>query len=76
MLLLLAYWLQVLLGRFIHARRLERLKLGPITDNHPPCNIFHIFLGVTIVTLAFFQVHFPRQSIPLLLKRGASFSYF
>jgi len=54
--LLLAYYTQVLLGRFIHNRRLELAKLGPITQPHPPLNILHISLGVTIIAFAFFQV--------------------
>jgi len=54
--LLLAYYTQVLLGRFIHNRRLELAKLGPITHPHPPLNILHISLGVSIIAFAFFQV--------------------
>jgi len=54
--LLLAYYAQVLLGRFIHNRRVKLAQLGPITQNHPPLNILHISLGVTIIALAFFQV--------------------
>ena len=57
MILLFAYFSQVLLGRFIHNRRLKLAKLGPIIQPHPPLNILHISLGVTIIALAFFQVN-------------------
>ncbi|KAH9483737.1 Cytochrome b561 and DOMON domain-containing protein [Psilocybe cubensis] len=45
-LLLLVYYTQVFLGRYIHNRRNELAKLGPITQPHPPLNIFHIVLGI------------------------------
>ncbi|PPQ64690.1 hypothetical protein CVT26_002780 [Gymnopilus dilepis] len=54
--LLLVYYAQVLLGRYIHERRNKLAKLGPITRPHPPLNILHICLGVSIIGLSFFQV--------------------
>ncbi|KAF8162972.1 hypothetical protein B0H34DRAFT_693600 [Crassisporium funariophilum] len=54
--LLFMYYAQVLLGRYIHARRNRLAKLGPITHPHPPLNILHIVLGVSIIGLAFAQV--------------------
>ena len=55
-LLLLLYYAQVMLGRYIHERRGKLARLGPITHPHPPLNILHIILGVSIITLSFFQV--------------------
>lgn len=54
--LLLIYYAQAYLGRYIHDRRDRLAKLGPITNPHPPLNILHIVLGVAILGLSFFQV--------------------
>ncbi|KAG7092252.1 hypothetical protein E1B28_008617 [Marasmius oreades] len=45
------YLLQILLGRYIHAKR----KL-PGRSAHPPSNILHACFGLTVIGLAFFQV--------------------
>jgi hypothetical protein len=64
------YCLQVLLGRYIHERRVQLAKLGPITRNHPPLNIVHIGLGVSIITAAFFQVRSGLEWWEALTGRG------
>ncbi|KAK0210567.1 hypothetical protein DFS33DRAFT_1251475 [Desarmillaria ectypa] len=48
-LLLLLYFLQVALGRYIHNRK------GLSTLRHPPSNVLHAILGLTLLCLAFFQ---------------------
>ncbi|KIM48873.1 hypothetical protein M413DRAFT_88681 [Hebeloma cylindrosporum] len=68
--LLFAYYAQVLLGRFIHNRRQKLAQLGPITQPHPPLNILHIALGVTIIALAFFQVRSGLEWWETLTGRG------
>ncbi|KAF8964026.1 hypothetical protein BDZ97DRAFT_1919264 [Flammula alnicola] len=68
--LLFAYYAQVLLGRYIHNRRLALAKLGPITQNHPLLNIVHIFLGVSIIGLSFFQVRSGLEWWETLTGRG------
>ncbi|PPR08032.1 hypothetical protein CVT24_010873 [Panaeolus cyanescens] len=55
-LLLFMYFAQISLGQYIHHRRLQIAKQGPVTKPHPPLNILHIVLGVSIIGLAFFQV--------------------
>jgi len=59
--LLLLYYAQVLLGRYIHERRNKLAAIGPITRPHPPLNILHICLGISIIGLAFFQVRSGLQ---------------
>jgi len=68
--LLLLYYAQVLLGRYIHNRRNQLAKLGPITRPHPPLNILHIICGVSIITLAFFQVRSGLTWWETLTGRG------
>ncbi|KAF8061487.1 hypothetical protein FPV67DRAFT_1509180 [Lyophyllum atratum] len=46
------YYLQVALGRYIHRRR---LSAPPNASHHPPTNILHVVLGLSIITLAFVQ---------------------
>ncbi|RXW24173.1 hypothetical protein EST38_g1673 [Candolleomyces aberdarensis] len=48
------YAAQVLLGRFIHRRRVE--STAPITKPHPPLNILHVVIGLLLIAFAFFQV--------------------
>lgn len=45
-----------MLGRYIHEQRNKLADQGPITHPHPPLNILHICLGVSIIGLSFFQV--------------------
>lgn len=48
---------QVLLGRFIHSRRVEKMESGvKITNYHPPLNIAHVAFGLVFIMFAFFQV--------------------
>jgi hypothetical protein len=68
--LLFVYYAQVLLGRYIHNRRNRLAKLGPITQNHPPLNILHIVLGISIISLAFFQVRSGMEWWETLTGRG------
>ncbi|KAF8911940.1 hypothetical protein CPB84DRAFT_1760813 [Gymnopilus junonius] len=68
--LLLAYFAQVLLGRYIHERRNRLAKLGPITRAHPPLNILHIVLGVSIIGLSFFQIRSGLEWWETLTGRG------
>ncbi|KDR73470.1 hypothetical protein GALMADRAFT_251147 [Galerina marginata CBS 339.88] len=70
MVLLFIYYAQVLLGRYIHKRRLQLAQLGPITRPHPPLNILHIALGVSIIALAFFQVRSGLEWWETLTGRG------
>ncbi|KAJ6455784.1 hypothetical protein C8R45DRAFT_845413, partial [Mycena sanguinolenta] len=51
LLLFALYGVQLLLGRYIHSRR-DVVGRPP----HPPSNILHAVLGVSIITGAFFQV--------------------
>ncbi|KAF9483777.1 hypothetical protein BDN70DRAFT_928938 [Pholiota conissans] len=69
-LLLFVYYVQVLLGRYIHNRRIALSKLGPVTNNHPPLNILHICLGVSIIGLSFFQVRSGMEWWETLTGRG------
>ncbi|KAF9533399.1 hypothetical protein CPB83DRAFT_845199 [Crepidotus variabilis] len=69
--LLLVYYAQVYLGRYIHARRNQLAKQGPIKAPHPPLNILHIVLGVSIIGLSFFQVRSGLQWWEALTGRGA-----
>jgi uncharacterized membrane protein YozB (DUF420 family) len=55
------YCAQVMLGRYIHERRNRLARIGPITRPHPPLNILHICLGISIIGLAFFQVRSGLQ---------------
>jgi len=59
--LLLLYYAQVMLGRYIHEQRNKLAAIGPITRPHPPPNILHICLGVSIIGLSFFQVRSGLQ---------------
>jgi len=70
MVLLFMYYAQVLLGRYIHNRRNRLAQLGPITRNHPPLNILHIVLGVSIIGLAFFQIRSGLEWWETLTGRG------
>lgn len=65
--LLLLYYAQVLLGRYIHNRRMDLAKLGPVTQPHPPLNIFHICLGISIIGLSFLQVRYFYFYFPFVL---------
>lgn len=67
--LLFLYYAQVMLGRYIHKQRNKLAEMGPITRPHPPLNIFHIFLGVSIIGLAFFQVRSGMQWWETLTRR-------
>ncbi|PFH52356.1 hypothetical protein AMATHDRAFT_139927 [Amanita thiersii Skay4041] len=49
-LLLALYYLQITLGRYIHRNRAMNVR------PHPPSNILHVVLGLTVIALAFFQV--------------------
>jgi len=69
-LLLLLYYAQVMLGRYIHDRRSKLARLGPITHPHPPLNILHIILGVSIITLSFFQIRSGMGWWETLTHRG------
>jgi len=53
--LVMIYYAQVFLGRYIHKRRARGLV--PANKPHPPSNILHVVLGLTTIGLAFFQVH-------------------
>ncbi|KAJ7632424.1 hypothetical protein FB45DRAFT_502792 [Roridomyces roridus] len=44
---------QLFLGRYIHARK----QAVPDRAPHPPANILHVLLGISVITLAFFQVY-------------------
>ncbi|KAF8201478.1 hypothetical protein BJ912DRAFT_945478 [Pholiota molesta] len=68
--LLFVYYAQVLLGRYIHNRRVALAKLGPISRNHPLPNIIHICLGISIIGLSFFQVRSGMQWWETLTGRG------
>ncbi|CAA7267657.1 unnamed protein product [Cyclocybe aegerita] len=70
MILLFIYYAQVLLGRYIHNRRMRVAKLGPITQPHPPLNIVHICLGVSIIGLSLFQVRSGLEWWETLTNRG------
>jgi len=59
--LVFLYYAQVVLGRYIHQQRNRLAEIGPITRPHPPLNILHICLGVSIIGLAFFQVRSGLQ---------------
>jgi len=59
--LLSLYYAQVALGRYIHERRNRLARLGPISRPHPPLNILHICLGISIIGLAFLQVRSGLQ---------------
>ncbi|KAF6764812.1 hypothetical protein DFP72DRAFT_869338 [Ephemerocybe angulata] len=52
--LLLFYVGQVVLGRYIHRRRVE--TKGPIVKPHPPRNLAHIAFGLLFIVSVFFQV--------------------
>jgi len=69
-LLLAFYYIQVFLGQYIHKRRNELARLGPITHPHPPLNVLHIALGVSIVSTAFCQVYTGMQWWELVTHRG------
>ncbi|KAF8921488.1 hypothetical protein CPB85DRAFT_1428468 [Mucidula mucida] len=50
--MLLLYILQVLLGKYIHAR-----KVGEATQKaHPPSNILHATFGIVLLSLAYLQI--------------------
>jgi hypothetical protein len=50
---------QVLLGRYIHSRRVEKMESGvKITNHHPPLNIGHVAFGLVFIMFVFFQVSF------------------
>ncbi len=52
--MLLLYILQVLLGKYIHAR-----KVGEATQKaHPPSNILHATFGIVLLSLGYLQVCF------------------
>lgn len=59
------YLLQAWLGIYIHRRRDQ----GLVTKLHPPSNILHVVLGLSTITLAFFQVQ--TGLIKLEYIRGA-----
>ncbi|KAF8803534.1 hypothetical protein BYT27DRAFT_7195372 [Phlegmacium glaucopus] len=59
--LLFLYYAQVALGHYIHERFTKLAKIGPVTHPHPPVNILHICLGVSIIGLSFFQVRSGLQ---------------
>lgn len=50
--LLILYYIQLSLGRYIHKRR---ASAPPNASNHPPSNILHVVLGLSVITLAFVQ---------------------
>jgi len=52
----LLYYVQAFLGQYIHDRRSKLARLGPVTHPHPPLNILHIVLGVSVISIAFCQV--------------------
>ena len=52
--LLVLYLLQVGLGRYIHRRRAAGLV--PSNKRHPPSNILHVLMGISVITFAFVQV--------------------
>ncbi|KAF8892623.1 hypothetical protein BD779DRAFT_1610165 [Infundibulicybe gibba] len=51
-LLLIIYYAQVALGRYIHRRKVQS---PPTAKPHPPSNILHIVLGISTIFLAFLQ---------------------
>ncbi|KAF9009358.1 hypothetical protein BDQ17DRAFT_1235413 [Cyathus striatus] len=53
-LLVIAYCIQVFLGRYIHARKHSQKE--PPTRPHPPLNILHVILGLSVIGCAFLQV--------------------
>ncbi|GLB35313.1 putative eukaryotic cytochrome b561 [Lyophyllum shimeji] len=50
--LLILYYLQVSLGRYIHRRR---ANAPPNAPKHPASNVLHVALGLFVITLAFVQ---------------------
>ncbi|KAF9448361.1 hypothetical protein P691DRAFT_729823 [Macrolepiota fuliginosa MF-IS2] len=52
--ILMLYLLQVWLGRYIHRRKAEGFV--PVNRPHPPSNILHVCLGLSMMGFAFFQV--------------------
>ena len=60
------YLLQILLGRYIHARNHSPNRPAKA---HPPSNILHACFGLTIIALAFLQVNY----IPEFLHALCSF---
>ncbi|KXN82533.1 hypothetical protein AN958_02384 [Leucoagaricus sp. SymC.cos] len=56
--LLALYLLQVWLGRYIHRRRAEGLV--PNNKPHPPSNVLHVCLGISVIAFAFFQTGFDE----------------
>ncbi|KAG5645822.1 hypothetical protein DXG03_005163 [Asterophora parasitica] len=53
-LLAFLYYLQITLGRYIHKRR-ANASPGISLPNHPPLNILHVALGLSIIVGAFAQ---------------------
>ncbi|KLO13720.1 hypothetical protein SCHPADRAFT_903922 [Schizopora paradoxa] len=51
--LLILYLMQLMLGLFIHF-----VKLPFMGGHRPPQNYFHAILGLAIIALAFYQVHY------------------
>lgn len=48
---------QVLLGRYIHQKRVEKVESGvPIKSHHPLLNVGHVAFGLLFIASAFFQV--------------------
>ncbi|EJC98208.1 uncharacterized protein FOMMEDRAFT_143304 [Fomitiporia mediterranea MF3/22] len=52
--LLILYLVQLLIGTVIHSFKTPRLLNG----HRPPQNYFHAILGLVIIALAFYQVHY------------------
>ncbi|KAG6887530.1 hypothetical protein C0995_014633 [Termitomyces sp. Mi166 len=47
------YYLQIALGRYIHRQRENAASAGRL---HPPSNVLHVILGLSIIGIAFAQV--------------------
>ncbi|KAF5357917.1 hypothetical protein D9756_001871 [Leucocoprinus leucothites] len=62
------YLLQVWLGRYIHRRRAQGLVPG--NKPHPPSNILHVFTGISVIALAFFQVRSGFDEWQTATNRG------
>ncbi|KAH8833608.1 hypothetical protein DL96DRAFT_1577712 [Flagelloscypha sp. PMI_526] len=66
------YCAQVWLGRYIHRRRTE----GRVKVAHPPLNIFHVTLGLSILALAFAQVRTGITKFEYISYSTANWRHF
>lgn len=71
--LLVLYLLQVGLGRYIHRRRAAGLV--PSNKHHPPSNILHVLMGISVITFAFVQVRSGLNEWETATTRGPLHSW-